>query len=340
MHLLVARACLGAFAAQFVILEVALRGSHGAFGSPGGAASVVASVLAWGLAGSAARRGKGGRWALAATAATVVTLEAAVHRFYGVVIDGQLLASAFHSWADIAPVLRRAALPAVGVGVLVTAVEALLLEGAASAGTGGDAGLGARETSGFAGPTRRRRLQAAAALALVGTLFFAPRGRTTPDVELLRAVVGGRHRAEARTVGPRTAPTKPLDASAGRALRGPAVLFVLTESVRASDYGEGSGTHLAIDALLPDRVTFDGMRSIASYTAVSVAALLTGEPQTGPRDDLLGAPISSVAPVRFASAARRRRPRSKGRRPGPRTTRRTPAPSSKGARSTKRSTPS
>jgi len=62
-------------------------------------------------------------------------------------------------------------------------------------------------------------------------------------------------------------------------LRDPAsVLFVITESVRASDYHAGVAPRVA--ALLPERVELGRMRAVASYTSLSVAALFTGRAPT------------------------------------------------------------
>jgi glucan phosphoethanolaminetransferase (alkaline phosphatase superfamily) len=77
----------------------------------------------------------------------------------------------------------------------------------------------------------------------------------------------------------------PLTPSRARA---PNVLVLLTESVRASDFGEETAPD--IHAVLGAGVRFSEMRAVASYTALSLSALLTGLPQTGSREDVLLAP--------------------------------------------------
>src|SRR5204862_3109453 len=70
--------------------------------------------------------------------------------------------------------------------------------------------------------------------------------------------------------------------------RTPNVLVLLTESVRASDFREDTAPE--IHAVLRSGVRFSEMRAVASYTALSLSALLTGLLQTGSRDDVLVAP--------------------------------------------------
>jgi glucan phosphoethanolaminetransferase (alkaline phosphatase superfamily) len=62
--------------------------------------------------------------------------------------------------------------------------------------------------------------------------------------------------------------------------------LLLTESVRASDFTPETAplTHALF------RLRFTQMRAVASYTALSLSALLTGLPQTGSRDAVLLAP--------------------------------------------------
>src|SRR5262249_8583979 len=69
-----------------------------------------------------------------------------------------------------------------------------------------------------------------------------------------------------------------------RRSRVPNVLFVLTESVRASDYSSDQTS-----ALLPSRYVLRQMRSISAYTAISASALLTGRTQVGRREPIRAA---------------------------------------------------
>jgi len=79
-----------------------------------------------------------------------------------------------------------------------------------------------------------------------------------------------------------------------RRARVPSVLFILTESVRAPDWCEDAAEPCApapeTHALLPGRVALREMRSVTSYTAVSMSVLLTGLAQVGPREPIATAP--------------------------------------------------
>ena len=73
------------------------------------------------------------------------------------------------------------------------------------------------------------------------------------------------------------------------------VLFVVTESVRASDvcsaYDPACETTPFTNALLPKRFGFRQVRAVDSTTAISVAVMLTGLPPTARRDALHSAPL-------------------------------------------------
>src|SRR5207245_11774468 len=75
----------------------------------------------------------------------------------------------------------------------------------------------------------------------------------------------------------------------------PSILVLLTESVRASDYCSSPGAACSVApkvaALLPDRIAFDEMRAVSSYTAVSVGTILSGMLPVGPRDTVLRTPM-------------------------------------------------
>jgi glucan phosphoethanolaminetransferase (alkaline phosphatase superfamily) len=76
--------------------------------------------------------------------------------------------------------------------------------------------------------------------------------------------------------------------------RVPAVLFVFGESLRASDYCAAPvpDCPLApqVNALLPNRVALSKLRSVASYTAISVGAVFTGRLQLASQPELAAAP--------------------------------------------------
>src|SRR6185312_4916422 len=81
---------------------------------------------------------------------------------------------------------------------------------------------------------------------------------------------------------------------ASRRARVPSVLFILSESVRASDFcGDPAAPcplSPEIAAALPGRVPLLEMRSAASYTAISMSILLSGMAQVGKRDAIAAAP--------------------------------------------------
>ena len=73
------------------------------------------------------------------------------------------------------------------------------------------------------------------------------------------------------------------------------MLFVLTESVRASDYcGDPSSpcpTAPETASLLPNRVALRELRSLASYTAIAANALLGGRMPLGSRAQIVATPL-------------------------------------------------
>jgi glucan phosphoethanolaminetransferase (alkaline phosphatase superfamily) len=92
--------------------------------------------------------------------------------------------------------------------------------------------------------------------------------------------------------GPRTPTPVPPIATRARRL---SVLFVVTESVRASDACSvptpDCGPTRFTNALLPDRFGFTQMRALDSTTAVSLAVLWSGQPPTASREALHTAPL-------------------------------------------------
>jgi membrane-anchored protein YejM (alkaline phosphatase superfamily) len=115
----------------------------------------------------------------------------------------------------------------------------------------------------------------------------------TPEIRALHAFSALRREPpEARVT---SVPLPPLHADV---VDLPAILLVLTESVRADDYGIATSPETA--AVTDGRVDFREMRAVSSYTAVSLSAILTGRSQEGPRDAILAAPNL----FDFAKAAR------------------------------------
>lgn len=206
----------------------------------------------------------------------VVTASLALLRAYHVPLDAQVGESALAAWADVRPVLSRAAPTLAVTFVVVHALELALLWAAAPA------------AARIAGALADRRRAAGAAIALALTFVVAPVASSTAEVrvfDLARLV--GRGRAEAATRGAGAAVTLPPLVSRRRAP--PSVLVILTESVRASDWCKDPGAPCPmspkVHARAAGRIPLE-MRSIASYTAVSFAALTTGRTQEAPKTEL------------------------------------------------------
>ena len=66
------------------------------------------------------------------------------------------------------------------------------------------------------------------------------------------------------------------------------MLLVISESIRTSDYDDATAP--STTAALPSRFSMREMRSVSSYTALSLSALVTGRSQEAPREAILRAP--------------------------------------------------
>jgi hypothetical protein len=184
--------------------------------------------------------------------------------------DVQVMASALHAWHDVRPVLVRA-LPVYVLSVaLVAALQYALLT------------FAQRVLGGFG-----RTLPFALTIAALGGLFGAGPRHATPEVRAAHALTALGAKREARSVASVTLP--PLLAERAEL---PNLLFILSESIRASDY-RGGGDHPTAPltaALTRGRTDLAQMRAVSSYTAVSLSAILTGHTQEGPRDAILRSP--------------------------------------------------
>jgi glucan phosphoethanolaminetransferase (alkaline phosphatase superfamily) len=165
------------------------------------------------------------------------------------------------------------------------------------------------------GPIRRVRwlvaLDAAVAALLLALFCAQPQAAgeqgATPDVLYLSAM--GRlayarwdHEdgVESMRPGARTplplAPIADEHVAIPPALGGrPSLLFIVTESVRATDvcvrHDPACATTPYTNALLPDRFALAQMRALDSTTAVSLAVLWSGMPPTASRQDLHSMPL-------------------------------------------------
>jgi glucan phosphoethanolaminetransferase (alkaline phosphatase superfamily) len=274
-----------AFAAQFVAFDVALCGPAAYARDATRVGCAVASALVWGALAGVRRWAS--RVALALFAAAVMVGEAYFARVYHVTVDAQVVAAARHGWGYVAPVVVRMLPSATALVLAVAAVElSLLWIGGGRAGRRGAARQAEARTRSALG-TRAHLAAAASSAALV--IALAPPRSATPDLELARALLALRGSREAAAASTQQVP--PLLSTRAEL---PSVLLVVGESTRVVDYGTGSGTPLAttpaIDALLPDRAVLREVRALASYTALSLSALLTGTPPTGPRAGILATP--------------------------------------------------
>jgi Sulfatase len=252
---------------QFVIADLALRGA--AYRArPALAIGAVGSAAAWGLVVTYRGR-RPVRVAASAAAAAIIAVDAWVYRYYGVPIDRQVVLSAMHNWADVRPIVHHlvpwVSLAAVAVG----AVEyAWLGQGSA---------------------VWEPRARAPLALLAVLGVLAAPPETGTPDLRAFSTalLLTRSHEASASK-------TTRLPALPSAKDDPPSVLFILTESVRASSYcserRQGCPYTPELDLALPDRTPLRQMRAVASYTAVSAAAIVTGRTQEGPRAKLASAP--------------------------------------------------
>ena len=273
---------LALFACQFAILDLAIRGSARAWLDEPRALADVATSIALLLALGRLATSRMARALLGLACGSVLVLQLLVFRYYHAPLDVQVLASALHAKHDVRPILVRAA-PAIAAAVaLAAAVEMALL------------------AAFHRGAPRLRRgveLEAVLGVAALGGLFGLGPRRATPEVRALHALVALRAPHEP---GRSIAVLLPPLISDRSEL--PSILFVLTESVRADEYrGDGPlATAPETAAVTRGRTDFAQLRSVSSYTALSLSAILTGLPQNGPRADVLRAPTL----LDFAHAAR------------------------------------
>ncbi len=276
----VRRALTALFSAQFVLLAALLLGAHALGRQPLGAVAAVAAVqsvaLTWLLARAAASRPRV-RVAVALLVAAVAVAQITFFRYYGYLLDRHVLACALRDVHDVAPNVRPLLPRLVAITIAVAAVEHLWLRAAMAT---------SRATS---RPASRAALALAAA-AVLAPLPFVPLQEGPPDLRLLDGIV-----ALARRPAPRPAlapaPVPNLHTSAAVV---PNIVLVVTESVRAdaycSAYSPACEASPAVNALFPDRVALPELRSLASFTAPSMAALVTGRHQVLSRDELFRTP--------------------------------------------------
>jgi hypothetical protein len=252
------------FVGQFVILGRAF-GESAEPSLTRRASGWLASVVLWSLALAVART-RATRILVALVAALLVVLQIFVFRYYHVPLDLQVAEAARHTWKDIRPVIFALVPWFAGAVVCAGAFELALLELAPRVPRWASYGI-------------------AAALLVTGLLRFEPR-RATPDLRAIHALRAVSREPRAPVDG---AIPLPVLHSARPAI--PSVLFILSESVRQEDYlpSGPSATAPVSAAMTAGRVDLEEMRSVSSYTAVSLSAVLTGRTQEGARDEVLRA---------------------------------------------------
>lgn len=248
------------FVAQFVALDAAVRGvalltNRALF------AGFVASIVFWLLIGSFAAT-TGTRALVAVVAAADVVAQAVFYRYYRSSVDAQVVLALLESWRDVEATLAKGIAPyCLGVALL-TAVEYAVVSSF-------------RESLALSRFGR---------LGLVGVL--------------LAALALGPARAVAHEFSrPREEGFRTVHVGAVPSVQSalPSILVLLTESVRASDYCSAHTAKCAVapevDALVPDRISFFEMRSVSSYTAVSVGSILSGALPVGSHDEIVRTPL-------------------------------------------------
>ncbi len=211
--------------------------------------------------------------------AVAFLLVAACARYYRVPLDTQMAETGRHAWVDVRPMVMRT-LPVFAIATLaMTAFVTWALRPTRS-----DVPRRPRPVPPLLLP------RWVPLLALPLGLFGSAPGRASPDLRLAAALPTLVRKEPPRLrVGGAYLPPLP-----SRRPRLPNVLLVLGESLRADEvcsvHGPGCETFAKTDALFPNRIGFTNARSVASYTAVSLSALLTGRTQEGPREPLLAAP--------------------------------------------------
>lgn len=268
------------FAAQFVLLDLVLRGAHRYAAEPSALCAAFASVALWGLAGAFAR-GRVTRSAVALLAASVFVCELLFFRYYHVFLGARAIASALSSWRDVRAVVRGMLPSAALAALLLSLVEYRMLRSAPKL-------------------TLAHALGLALCLPLAG--LTRSQAIATPDLTALAGLSVLLRAHEVKVAATLSVP--PLESGLERL---PNVLFILTESVSARDYMSPELTVAAplTQQLSAGRVDFRQARSVASYTAVAVNALLSGRMPLGTRAEVAATPLlfDLVRAVRLAERA-------------------------------------
>jgi glucan phosphoethanolaminetransferase (alkaline phosphatase superfamily) len=233
------------------------------------------------IAGAGVARSRALRIAVAAAVSTFLVIEGITFRYFHKSVDVQLVASMRHNWADVRPALVAGLPFALAMFTVACALEWAWL--------------------GLAQPLGRPRARvgaialafAAAAVIVAGRSSGAPAPATIAAAATANAPFSSSSAFLGVTKKP-PATTLVIPELAADSPRAPNVLLVLLESVRFDSYCKDTSSPCDVAPktaeLLRGGVSFVQARSIASYTAVSFDALVTGQPQNGPKDVLQAMP--------------------------------------------------
>lgn len=263
------------FCLQFVLIDLALRRGRtlqGWTSSPSAAALVVHSVALWLALAVACGRSLPLRATLGLAAGFALAFQGMFFARFSRFLDRHIARSALLSWDDVAPAFLAELPRLAAVVVIVAAVQILWLRAITPPAPA------------------RRRAAALAACLLLALVPIAVTRKGPPDLRLL----------DVATSLPFASPERVAVAATNvPSLRSPRtslpnVVLLMTESVRADEYCSepraSCPTAPQVNALLPDRIGFPQMRSTASFTVLSMSALVTGRAQNIPRSELLRSP--------------------------------------------------
>ncbi len=260
--------CWLLFACQFVLIDLWVRG----LGTYGRQPKLLAGLAAsWALLTLIVRLAAAQRpWVkgfAAIIAGGLMLAVLAYFRYYHAPLDAQAVLAARHAWSDVYPVLWRGAPELCVAGLGLMGVEfALLCHARAS-------------------KLSRSGLVVA---VIVGSLITGSLAASTSEFRSLEALWILCTTRDHKPVDQRL-PLPEFESTRGVL---PNVLFIISESLRASDACQNRGcpTGPELDRLLPNRVTFEQARSLSSYTAIALSALATGQLQVTARRELAKAP--------------------------------------------------
>lgn len=272
--LLSRRIARAAFCAHLAAFDVALRGPSFYAVHPRAGLHLAASAALLFLVAEARPR-PSFRALFAICVGWGAALQLAFFSYYHAPFDDQAAVAARLAWADVRAIVL-AGLPFAAVAALAIAALEYTWLGFLEKGRG-------------PASSRRSRLLFAA-ITVVTWLAGGPSRHGTTEIRTAFAATS----FALASPPPAAVSRRQLPPLASKRARVPNVLYVVTESVRASDHcgaaSEPCDVAPEIAAALPDRVALRQLRATSAYTAISMSALLTGLAQVGSRDRIARAP--------------------------------------------------